>query len=57
MKSGKDSTTFIFGEFSENGITFVRMCLFLKIKNAPNLRKTWVFFENKAACACVTVRK
>ena len=50
MKSGKDSTAFIFGKFSENGITFVRMCLFLKIKNAPNLRKPGFFRKQGSLC-------
>ena len=59
MKSVQGSTVVIVDVLLETEITFTytRVCLFPKIKNVPNLRKTWGFFENKASCACVIMRK
>ena len=51
-KSGKVSSAsspFIFNDFSENMITFVRLWLFLQMKNIFNLRQLH-FFGNQAAC-------
>ena len=48
--------TFIFDVLSENVITFARICLYPTTKNIVNLRKTFFFFKNEAACTIATVR-
>ena len=54
----KKSIVFIFDVLSENVINFVRMRLYLPIKNIVSLRKTVAFFfDLETFCAYTTVPK
>ena len=55
-KSILTNITFILNVLTENGIIFIRMGLFLKIKNVMLISKK-CFFTNEAACTCVNVCK